>query len=51
MATRQEYVENYCAGEISFAHIEKKAPFLATQMKLQGYDDLDVIRRVMSYAG
>lgn len=45
---RQEYVTEYCLGNISFAHVEKRAPFLALQMKAQGYDNLEAIRTVMT---
>ena len=47
MATRQQYVTDYCLEEINFAHLEKRAPFLAVQMKNQGYDNLTQIRKVM----
>ncbi len=48
MMMRQQFVIDYCKNEISFAHLEKRAPFLALQMKTQGYDQLAAIRKVMS---
>ncbi len=47
LMTRQEFVMDYSLGEISFAHVQKKAPFLALQMKEQGYDRLAAIQTVM----
>jgi hypothetical protein len=47
MMMRQQFVTDYCLGEITFAHLEKRAPFLALQMKQQGLDDLALIRQVM----
>jgi hypothetical protein len=48
LPTRQAYVTEYCLGNINFAHLEKRAPFLALQMKAQGYDRLKAIRSVMN---
>lgn len=48
MLMRQEFVIEYCLGNINYTHIEKRAPFLALEMKRQGYDDLDKIKTVMS---
>lgn len=48
LMTRQQYVMDYCRGEISFVHLEKRAPFLATEMKAQGFDQLSKIRKVMN---
>lgn len=36
---REKWVQEYIVGEISFAHLEKKAPFLAEQLKLQELTD------------
>jgi hypothetical protein len=47
MMMRQEFVTEYCLNNINYAHIEKRAPFLALQMKEQGYDDLPAIQKVM----
>jgi hypothetical protein len=47
MMMRQQFVTDYCLGEITFSHLEKRAPFLALQMKQQGLDDLAEIRKVM----
>jgi hypothetical protein len=44
---RQQFVTDYCRGEISFTHLEKRAPFLAMEMKKQGLDKLAAIRKVM----
>jgi len=48
MATREQYVTDYCLGEIDFVHLQKRSPFLALQMKKQGYDRLAEIRKVMN---
>jgi hypothetical protein len=48
MMMRQQFVKDFCIGEINFAHVEKRAPFLAIQMKEQGFDRLEAIRRVMN---
>ncbi len=48
MAMRQQFVMDYCRGEINFAHIEKRAPFLAGEMKKQGYDRLAAIQGIMT---
>lgn len=45
---RQQFVTDYCLGEVSFSHLEKRAPFLASQMKAQGYDQLTALRTVMN---
>jgi hypothetical protein len=44
---RQQFVTDFCLEEISFAHLEKRAPFLAIQMKEQGYDRVDRMQKVM----
>ncbi len=48
MMMRQQFVTDYCMEEISFVHLEKRAPFLAFQMKEQGYDDVVEIQKVMN---
>lgn len=48
MMMRQQFVTDYCKGEINFVHLEKRAPFLALQMKEQGYQDIQEIRKVMN---
>ena len=48
MMMRQQFVTDYCVKEISFAHIEKRTPFLAIQMKEKGYDHLAAIQRIMN---
>ncbi len=48
MMMRQQFVTDYCLEEINFAHLEKRAPFLALQMKEQGYERLAAIRKVMN---
>lgn len=47
MMMRQQFVTDYCLGEITFAHLEKRAPFLAQQMKNQGVDELAAIQKIM----
>lgn len=32
----QDYVINYCNGDISFQHLIKRAPFIASELKRQG---------------
>jgi hypothetical protein len=48
MMMRQQFVMDYCREEISFEHLEKRAPFLALQMKEQGYDELARIQEIMN---
>ncbi|MBI1915059.1 MAG: hypothetical protein HYS12_10030 [Planctomycetes bacterium] len=48
MMMRQQFVTDYCLEEINFVHLEKRAPFLALQMKEQGYDRLAEIRNIMN---
>src|SRR5262249_24575179 len=48
MMMRQQFVTDYCQEEISFAHLEKRAPFLALQMREQGYDRLAAIQKLMN---
>ena len=45
MMMRQQFVTDYPAEEINFAHLEKRAPFLALQMKEQGLRTLAAIQR------
>jgi hypothetical protein len=33
---RQHWVMEFCAGEITFAHLKKKAPFIAHELQRQG---------------
>ncbi len=33
---RQEYIECFCSGEISFAHLERMSPFIAYELRRQG---------------
>jgi hypothetical protein len=48
MMMRQQFVEDFRLGEITFTHLEKRAPFLAIEMRKQGYDHLAAIRKVMN---
>ncbi len=42
---RQHWVEDFCKGDISFAHLERKAPFIAYELKRQ--DLVEKIQLIM----
>jgi len=44
---RQEYVEDFCKGETSFAHLTKRVPFIAYELRRQGLAERERIALVM----
>ncbi|MBV9469447.1 MAG: hypothetical protein JO316_26115 [Abitibacteriaceae bacterium] len=36
LSSRKAWIDEYTTGEISFSHLEKKAPFIAYELKRQG---------------
>ncbi len=47
--SRGNWLMDYCSGEITFKHLEKKAPFIAYELKRQGIKEK--IRHQLKYAG
>ena len=43
---RQIWVEDFCQGDISFTHLEKKAPFIASELQRQ-----DLVEGIVSMMG
>lgn len=42
------YIKDYCAGEISLKHLEKKTPFIAFQLKYRGLEEK--IKTMMNFS-
>lgn len=46
-ASRMSWVTEFCLGNINFAHLQKRAPFLAAEMTRQGYNTIAALKVVM----
>jgi hypothetical protein len=44
---RFEWVREFCAENVNFAHLEKRAPFLAMELARQGYNSPAALRVIM----
>jgi hypothetical protein len=42
------YVKNYCLGEITFAHLESEAPFIANEIRRQQL--IGRLNRIMGFS-
>ena len=50
LKSRVRFVTDYCSGRIDFEYLGRDAPFIAQQLQYSGLEDLQALRRVMSYA-
>lgn len=44
----KEYVKNYCEGKITFDYLERKAPFIAYELRRQGLTEK--IKKIMDFS-
>jgi hypothetical protein len=47
LKSRAEFIRDYCQGEITFTHLERRAPFLAKELLRQGLKE--EIKNIMGY--